>query len=139
MAAPRRLLGCGGVRVTAQRGREQLVLVGHARCAAACGGCGGEAGARGGVAGGGRYGARCPPAVMMAAEVSVVLFFCVRNGREEGRGSWLGFSGRLSFMNYSLVRRRRGRLEVGIEDIMERRLFVCWELINGGLAENTDT
>lgn len=43
-------------------------------------------------------------------------------------------------MNYSLVARRRERLEVGIEDIMvERRLFVCWELINGGLAENTDT
>jgi hypothetical protein len=43
-------------------------------------------------------------------------------------------------MNYSLVRRRRGRLEVGIEDIiMERRLFACWELINGELAENTDT
>ena len=43
-------------------------------------------------------------------------------------------------MNDSLVRRRRGRLEVGIEDIMiERRLFVCWELINGELAENADT
>ena len=33
---------------------------------------------------GGRRGARYLPAVMMA-EVSVVLFFCVRNGREEGR------------------------------------------------------
>lgn len=61
------------------------MLVRHARRAAACGGRGGEAGARGWVAGGVVMGARCPPAVMMAAEVSVVFFFCVRNGREEGR------------------------------------------------------
>ena len=66
-------------------------------------------------------------------------FFVLGMG-EKREDCWLGFSGRLSFMNYSLVRRRRGRLEVGIEDIMmERRLFVCWELINGELAENTDT
>ena len=59
---------------------------------------------------------------------------------EKREECWLGFNGRLSFINDSLVRRRRGRLGVGIEDIMiERRLFVCWELINGELAENTDT
>lgn len=50
------------------------MLVRHARRAAACGGRGGEAGARGWVAGGVVMGARCPPAVMMAAEVSVVFW-----------------------------------------------------------------
>lgn len=78
--------GCGGVRVVLLSEvanswcwwgtRDVLPLAADAA---------GEAGARGRVAGGGRYGGRYPPAVMMAAEVSVVFFFCVRNGREEGR------------------------------------------------------